>query len=128
MNDIETNEDVVLLLNGFYQRVKTDPILYPIFNLIIRDRYEEHMRQMYRFWQTVLLEAKTHHGVPFFASASLLIEPKHFAQWLKLWHANIDDLFKGEKADEAKWRGDRIAVVYLLKLGKFKNYAARPLL
>ena len=57
--DISTMEDVKLLVDTFYGKIREDALLSPIFNGIIQDRWPAHLEKMYRFWQTVLLKEHT---------------------------------------------------------------------
>ena len=41
------------------------------------------------------------------------LKEAHFRQWLTLFHLTIDELFEGEKAEEAKFRSQNIAGVFL---------------
>lgn len=126
--DITTLDDIKLLVNSFYQRVRENELLGPIFNGVIQDRWSEHLEKMYRFWQTILLEEYTYNGRPFPPHAQLPVEKLHFDTWLKLWHNTIDGHFQGPKADEAKWRGDKMAVMFLSKINYYRNNSATPLI
>lgn len=127
-NDIKTMEDIQLLVNTFYEKIRIDILLGGIFNGIIKDRWPEHLEKMYRFWQTVLLGEHTYYGSPFPPHAKLPVEQKHFDTWLKLWHETIDGHFSGEKAEEAKWRGDKMAVMFLSKIEYYRTHSSTPLL
>lgn len=120
-NDITTIDDIQLLVNTFYDSAKKEPLIGPIFTGVIKDRWPEHLEKMYRFWQTVLLGEHTYHGAPFPPHAKLPIQQSHFNSWLTLWHATIDSLFEGAKANEAKWRGGRMAEMFLSKINYFQN-------
>jgi hemoglobin len=126
--DISTIDDIKLLVNTFYQKIRENELLSPIFNGIIQDRWPEHLEKMYRFWQTVLLEEHTYFGSPFPPHAKLPVEQKHFDVWLALWHFTVNALFVGEKANEAKWRADKMALMFLTKIEYYKNNPAIPLL
>ncbi|MBN8880627.1 MAG: group III truncated hemoglobin [Sphingobacteriales bacterium] len=126
--DITTIEDIKLLVDTFYGKIRIDLLLGGIFNGVIKDRWPEHLEKMYRFWQTVLLDEHTYFGSPFPPHAELPVEQKHFDAWLKLWHETIDEHFAGAKADEAKWRGDKMAVMFLSKIEYYRNNSAKPLL
>ena len=126
--DIATIEDIQLLVDSFYEKVRKDILLGEIFNNVIKDRWPEHLAKMYRFWQTVLLGEHTYYGSPFPPHAKLPIEQKHFDAWLSLWHETIDAYFKGSKAEEAKWRGDKMAVMFLSKIEFYRGRSATPLL
>ncbi|MCY1516916.1 Group 3 truncated hemoglobin ctb [compost metagenome] len=125
--DIATIEDIRLLVDDFYGRIRDNELLGPIFNGVIAGRWPEHLEKMYRFWQTVLLEIHTYSGSPFPPHANLPVNKTHFDTWLDLWHQTVDEHFEGEKADEAKWRGDKMAVMFLYKIEYYKNSAAIPL-
>lgn len=126
--DIQTFEDIRLLVDGFYDAVRKDLLLGPIFNGVIADRWPLHLEKMYRFWQTVLLEEHTYFGSPFPPHAQLAVDKQHFDTWLGIWHATIDHHFKGTRADEAKWRGDKMAVLFLAKISYYRNHSATPLI
>ncbi|MDR3680380.1 MAG: group III truncated hemoglobin [Flavipsychrobacter sp.] len=126
--DISTLEDIKLLVNTFYQKIRENELLSPIFNGIIQDRWPEHLEKMYRFWQTVLLEEHTYFGSPFPPHAKLPVEQKHFDVWLALWHFTVNAHFTGEKANEAKWRGDKMALMFLTKIEYYRDNSAIPLL
>lgn len=128
MKDITTIEDIRLLVDTFYGKVRLDPTIGAIFIGAIQDRWPEHLEKMYRFWQTVLLGEHTYNGSPFPPHAQLPVDQKHFDAWLKLWYATVDSLFAGEKADEAKWRGDKMAVLFLSKIDYYRNSSASPLI
>lgn len=128
LKDISTLEDIKILVDNFYQLIREDKLLGPIFNPILKDRWGPHLEKMYRFWQTVLLQEHTYYGSPFPPHAKLPVTQLHFDTWLKLWYGVIDQYFKGDKADEAKWRGDKMAEMFLYKIEYYQNNSATPLL
>lgn len=119
--DIECMEDIQLLVDSFYGDIRNDDLLGPIFKAIIRDRWPEHLEKMYRFWQTVLLGDHTYFGSPFPPHAAMPLEQHHFNTWLALWHGTVDRDFTGPVADEAKWRGDKMAALFLSKIEFLRN-------
>lgn len=119
--DITTVEDIQLLVNTFYQKVQEDVLLSPIFNGVIHDHWPQHLEKMYRFWQTVLLGEHTYLGSPFPPHARLPVAQEHFDAWLNLWQETIDSLFSGEKAAEAKWRGNKMAEMFLSKIEHYRD-------
>lgn len=126
--DITSINDIKVLVDTFYAKIRIDGLLGGIFNGIIRDRWPEHLEKMYRFWQTVLLGEHTYYGSPFPPHAQLPIEQQHFDTWLKLWHETLDEHFTGAKAEEAKWRGDKMAAMFLTKISYYRNHSSMPLL
>jgi hemoglobin len=114
--DIQTLEDVQLVVNTFYDKVRQDDILGKIFNDIIQDRWPQHLETMYKFWQSILLNENTYTGQPFLKHINLPISDEHFARWLQLFYTTVDELFEGNIANEAKKRGAMIATMFNSKL------------
>ncbi|MEO7445899.1 MAG: group III truncated hemoglobin [Ferruginibacter sp.] len=126
-HDIEGLEDIKLLVNTFYGKVREDVLLAPIFNAKIEDRWPQHLEKMYSFWQTVLLGEHTYFGSPFPPHAKLPVEHLHFEQWLKLFTTTLKELFSGEKADEALWRANKMAQLFEIKIEHYRNQPFEPL-
>lgn len=115
-NDITTFDDIKLLVDTFYGQVRNDELLGPVFNHTIKDNWPVHLQKMYSFWQTVLLNEYTYQGGPFPPHMKLGINSAHFERWMQLFTATIDQLFSGEKADEAKWRAGKMSELFQYKL------------
>ena len=114
--DISDIEDIKLMVNAFYDQIRENEVLGPIFNGIIQDRWSQHLEKMYTFWQTILLEEHTYFGSPFPPHAKLPVDASHFEQWLQLFNQNMDNLFEGTKAEEAKWRAAKMAQMFQIKI------------
>jgi hemoglobin len=118
-------EDIKLLVDTFYAKVRADALLSPIFNERIGDRWPQHLEKMYKFWQTVLLKEHTYYGSPFTPHALLPIDHTHFEKWLDLFVETIDELFSGEKAGEAKFRAGKMAEMFEYKIKYYQNDPSR---
>jgi hemoglobin len=118
--DIVAIEDIKLMVDSFYGKIQEDAILSFIFNDRIRDRWSEHLEKMYKFWQTVLLDEHTYFGAPFPPHATLDINYTHYERWVQLFNETIDHLFIGDKAQEAKWRGQKMAQIFLARTANYK--------
>lgn len=127
-SDISTLDDIKVLVNSFYSRVRVNPVLGSIFNGVIADRWPQHLEKMYRFWQTVLLEEHTYQGRPFVPHATLPLQAVHFESWLKLWHDTVDEFFEGPLAEDAKDRGNKMAALFFSKIEYYRNNNTRPLM
>lgn len=126
--ELMTLDDVKTLVDRFYGKVRSDELLAPIFNERIQDRWPEHLEKMYRFWQTVLLGEHTYMGSPFPPHANLPVDKSHFDQWLKLFKETLDEFFRGEKANEAKWRADKMAEMFQLRLSYFREQGFKSII
>lgn len=127
LTDIKTIEDIQLLVNTFYDRIRKDELLGPIFDGIIQNKWPEHLEKMYRFWQTVLLEEHTYFGSPFPPHAKMPVNKTHFDQWVGLFSMTVDELFVGETANRAKWQGERMATMFQYKIAYYQDQSGQPL-
>tara|TARA_R100000027_G_scaffold66841_1_gene63668 strand:+ start:670 stop:1065 length:396 start_codon:yes stop_codon:yes gene_type:complete len=121
-------DDIKLLVDSFYGKVREDKLLAPIFNNRIGEKWPEHMEKMYRFWQTVLLGEHTYHGSPFVPHAQLPVDKEHFNQWMILFNQTIDEHFRGDKAEEARWRAGKMAEMFHYKIEFYKNNPEKRIL
>jgi hemoglobin len=126
--DILRLEDIKLLVDTFYNKVREDNLIGPIFNERIQNRWPEHLSKMYTFWQTVLLGEHTYYGSPFPPHAQLPIDPIHFERWLALFAETLNELFSGEVANEAIWRANKMAVMFQYKIEHYRNNPTKSLI
>lgn len=126
--DILTIDDVKLLVDSFYNKIRTDELLGPIFNERIQDRWPAHLEKMYSFWQTVLLGEHTYLGTPFPPHAQLPVAHEHFEKWLGLFTTTVNEHFTGEIAAEAKWRGNKMAELFEMKIAHYAKTGNKSLI
>jgi hemoglobin len=118
--DIEDKNDIVLLVNSFYNAVQENEILGFIFNDVAKINWDEHLPRMYAFWTSMLLNEHLFSGNPMEKHITLSkitsMTEIQFNEWLLLFTTTVDKLFKGEIANEAKFRAENIARLMLLKI------------
>lgn len=127
-NDILSLDDIKILVDTFYDKIRKNELLGPIFNERIQDRWPEHLEKMYTFWQTVLLKEHTYFGSPFVPHAQLPVDNIHFNTWVGLFNETVDDLFEGRIAEEAKWRGAKMAEMFESKIKHYQGSGFENLL
>lgn len=118
---IESLDDIKVLVNSFYDKVRKDELLADIFNNVIQDRWPQHLEKMYTFWQTVLLSEYTYEGSPFPPHAQLPVEKAHFDRWLQLFNATLEEYFEGDRSERARWQANRMAEIFLSKITFYRN-------
>ena len=121
MKTIHTKEDVIYLVDSFYEKVNKDELLSPIFNDFAKVDWETHMPTMYSFWSSILLGEESYTGSPFPKHLPLPIKQKHFDRWLELFHQTVNDNFEGKLAIEAKNRASNIAEIFSFKIKSIKG-------
>jgi hemoglobin len=115
--DITSRNDIQTLVDNFYEKVKVDGLLGPVFAGL---DWPHHLPIMYNFWSSMLLGDQSYRGNPFEKHVRLAITTEHFSRWLQLFKETVDEYFIGEKADEVKMRADSIAGIFQLKMGLTK--------
>lgn len=127
-SEITRLEQVKRLVDVFYDKIRQDALLAPIFNKAIGDHWDTHLNKMYQFWQTILLEEHTYYGSPFLPHSKLPIKKEHFEQWLLLFNETLDTEFTGAVAEEASWRAHKMAEMFQLKLEFMEENNTKPLI
>lgn len=116
MKEITNRKDIELMVDSFYGAIREDELLGPVFNGVIKNNWTKHLDTMYRFWQTVLLHEFAYKGSPFVPHRKLPIEAHHFERWLYLFNTSLDKNFSGKIAEEAKFRAQKMAEMFMYKL------------
>jgi hemoglobin len=111
MPHLELNEDAIAtLVHTFYDDVRADPVLAPVFNAAIGDHWAPHLDRMVGFWTTTMLKTKSFQGNVFGKHMALDgITPEHFQRWLTMFEATAGRLFAPAVADEFTLVARRIA-------------------
>lgn len=105
-----TRDSLTELVHSFYADVRADPLLGPVFEEALRERWEPHLARMVEFWSTVALGSKSFKGNVFAKHMALQgVTPAHFAAWVKLWGKHTDRLFTPEVAHELQTAAHGIA-------------------
>jgi hemoglobin len=109
MKQISGRDDIKILVNHFYAKIRADEMLGPVFNLHIKENeWAGHLEKLTDFWETNLFGISKFKGSPTQKHASVdqsmnyKMDQLHFARWLQLWFQTIDELYEGEYADRAK--------------------------
>ena len=123
--DISNREDVFLLVNTFYGKVRKDSTLGPFFNETIKD-WDAHLDHLTTFWETSLFMTKKlekkYYGNPLEAHVKVdkahnqSITELHFGIWLNLWFQTLDELFEGDVVENAKRRARKMGTFMYLKI------------
>lgn len=118
--DIVNHEDIVLLVNSFYDKVKVDAAIGYIFNDIIGDDWSHHLPIMYQFWGSVLLNTPGYSGnvikKHIDIDKQIPLQKEHYDRWVALWTETVDHLFDGENAAQAKNRANLMIHLISMKV------------
>jgi len=80
-----SEEMIRTLVDSFYDEVRRDVVLGPIFEEHVAD-WSAHLPKMYNFWSTVVLRTGRYSGRPLEAHEKLpALTRSHFDRWLGVW-------------------------------------------
>lgn len=94
-----TEEEISAFVHQFYERVRSDDILGPIFNAHIQD-WPAHLKLLCDFWSALLLHTGRFEGAPMPAHIAL---PELRAQWFEHWLSLFAQVL-GEQPNQAMAR------------------------
>ena len=127
LTSIENREDVKRLVIAFYNEIKSDEKLGPIFTEIIpEDHWTSHIDKLIDFWMAHLFGEIGFKGNPVQAHRNVdrhfnySIDQEHFNHWLSIWFSTIDSMFLGDRALFAKQKAQNMAVGQYLKIWEAK--------
>jgi hemoglobin len=116
--DLQTREDITLLIKNFYTRVREDQQLAPHFAHV---DWDHHTPIIINFWCMILLGESSYRDNPLAKHLKLALHKEDFTRWLFHFNATVDTYFAGEKAEEAKQRATTIASMFQFKMGLLEN-------
>jgi hemoglobin len=117
LSDIESRAEIERLVDCFYEKVRADDLLGPIFNDIAKVDWSSHLPKLYAFWQTVLFGDGGFKGNLLGTHLKLRSEAsmdwQRFQRWLDLFLSTVDEMFTGERAARIKNTANDMAhVIY----------------
>ena len=119
-----TEAGIALLVDRFYEKVRRDPDLGPVFNPAVHD-WQQHKATLVSFWSSVVLGAGSYRGNPMAMHRSHPITEAHFDRWLALWRQTSFETLDEVHAAELCRYADSIA--RSLKYGLGLDRQRRPL-
>lgn len=108
----EQEREIRDLVETFYERVREDELLGPVFEERIGDRWAAHLDTMCDFWSSVLHATGRFRGDPIASHARIPgLDRAHFDRWMELFTRAARDVLPTERAEDVVARGSRIRAV-----------------
>lgn len=115
------DEDMIRrLVHTFYDRIRMDEVLGPIFAARIAD-WTPHLERMCAFWSSVTLVTGRYHGRPMQAHARLQVDASHFDRWLALFAETANEVCPPAAATYFVERARMIAESLELGIGTMRG-------
>lgn len=120
MKDIQSKEDLLFLMNQFYNKLVIDPVVGYIFTDVAKIDLEKHLPVLADFWEQALFHRgsyknnvlQIHHDLHLKSA----LKKEHFDVWLNHFNQSVDKNFMGENAEKIKTKALSIATVMQMKV------------
>ena len=102
------------VIHAFYDRVRKDPLLGPIFEAALGGKWELHLEKISQFWLTATRLGGRYDGRDFMPAHRKLsaVGSEHMDRWLSLFRQTLMERCTPAAADAlyeiAAWMGDSI--------------------
>lgn len=118
--DIKNRDDIILLVDRFYDKVKRDALIGPFFSEVIHVNWDKHLLAMYNFWENVVFFTGNYEGNPMAKHYTIHkicpLQKNHFKRWQNLFNKTVNENFKGYNANNIMLRAATIGKVMQVKL------------
>lgn len=113
-----TADNIRELVDAFYDQVRADPLLGPVFGAKLDGRWDEHLPKMQAFWSSLVLGTKNYRGNVQAKHQPLDgIEPAHFSRWLTLFLKTVDARYTPAAA--VRFMEPALRIAQSLQLSRF---------
>jgi hemoglobin len=103
-----SEKEISDLVDRFYAKVQSDPVIGPVFNEAIDD-WPAHLTLLKSFWSSVLLATAGYKGNPMMTHLQLPLEEAHFQRWLELFAETARETMTPSHAETVIMKSQRIA-------------------
>lgn len=118
--DVETRDDLHMILREFYSRLLSDIKLQPYFEKF-REKHilENHLKDLVDFWDSALFYKGSYKKnvmeVHKRIDQEMKLKAEHFEAWLLHFEQAVDQFYQGENSNTLKSRARSIATVMQIK-------------
>ena len=121
MKDIETREDILLVLQEFYNKLLIDERISFFFTKItqVDQHLEAHFEILATFWEQSLFLKGGYYNNMFSIHKDVhekyAFTKEHFNTWLYHFNSTIDEHFEGKHAEQMKTQALSMATIMQIK-------------
>lgn len=124
MNDIQTREDIVLIMRKFYDKLLADESINFFFTktTTVSDHLEEHFEILATFWEQSLFLKGGYTNNMFQIHKDIhnkhSFEKHHYQTWLNHLNSCVDENFIGPYAEQMKTQALSMATIMQIKFSQ----------
>jgi hemoglobin len=120
MQDIQNQDDLLLLVDKFYQKLLSDNSISYIFTDVVKIKLEEHLPILVTFWSQAILGTggytKNLTQIHLDVNMKEHLTPELFTIWLNHFYTTVDENFKGVKSEQIKTQALSISTIMQIKI------------
>ena len=125
MLDIQTQEDLYLIVDEFYKKILADASISYIFTDVVKIKLEEHLPILVTFWSQGILGTGGYYKnltqIHLDVNEKEYLSAELFKIWLNHFYNAVDENFIGLKAEQIKTQALNIATVMQIKIAQIKT-------
>jgi hemoglobin len=122
MRDLENRNDIVYLLERFYERAFGDDLIGIYFTEVVPLDLETHIPVIADFWESVIFNSHGYRKNVMVVHEHIHrlkeIRKEHLDRWVELFTKTVDENYEGANADRIKQRAVSIATLMNIKLNQ----------
>lgn len=120
MKDIQTRDDLYLIVSSFYDKLLADEQINFIFTEVANIDLEPHLWELVDFWEQMLFDKGDYRKnvlqLHLDLNQKIKLTAIHFEIWLRYFESSINENFEGQTAENMKTRALSIATVMKIKM------------
>lgn len=125
MQDIQTQDDLYLLVDEFYRKLLADEAISYIFTEVVKIKILEHLPILVTFWSQAILGTggytRNLTEIHLDIDKKEHLTPELFTIWLRHFYQTVDENFIGAKAEQIKTQALSIGTIMQIKISQNKR-------
>ena len=125
MKDIQTAEEIHLVVNEFYKKLLADEKISYIFTDVVKIKLEEHLPILVTFWSQAILGTGGYVNnltqIHLDINAKSYLSKELFEIWLDHFEAAINENFEGFNCERMKNQAHNLFTIMQIKIAQQDN-------
>lgn len=126
MTDIQTQNDLYLLVAAFYKKLLADRRINYIFTDVVKIKIEEHLPILVTFWSQMIVGTGgyTNNLTDIHLKVDQLahLTPEMFDIWISHFNSTVNNYYFGINATEIKKQAKNLSVILQIKISQQNPY------
>lgn len=126
MNDVQTQDDLYIIVDEFYKKLFADERISYIFTKIIpiHEKLEEHLQVLVKFWSQAILGTGGYYNnltqIHLDVNMKSHLSKELFEIWLSHFEAAINENFEGFNCERMKNMAHNLSTIMQIKIAQQK--------